>query len=130
MHIELKAVPGKGRGVFARKNFKKDDMIEICPVIPIPKEQFQFIEKTELDNYYFTWEPNEEGCAIVLGYGMLYNHSYCPNACIRRSFKNKTVTFRAYKAIKKGEEITHNYNLTPKGTDKVWFDVLDERGLK
>lgn len=48
--------------------------------------------------------------AIALGFGSIYSHSYEPNATYKKRFKNKTIDFIAIKDIKKGGEITVNYN--------------------
>jgi len=120
--IYIKKVSKNQRGVFAKKKIKKGEIIEICPVIPVPKKQEKYLDKTFLLNYYFEWGPrNQPG--IVLGYGSLYNHSYTPNAEHDERVKKREMVFTALRDIKKGEEITHNYNGEEDNKDPVWFKV-------
>lgn len=120
--VILKNIRHRGRGVFAKKKIKKGEVIEICPVIPIPLKEERWLKKTFIDNYYFEWGSRNQP-AIVLGYGSLYNHSYNPNAEHDERVKKKEMVFKALKDIKKGEEITHNYNGEPDNTEKLWFKV-------
>src|SRR6185436_12132578 len=104
--IYIRNISKNHRGVFAKEKIKKGEIIEICPVIPIPKKQVKALEKTFLTNYYFHWSTRNQP-AIVLGFGSLYNHSYSPNAEHDERIKKKEMVFRALRDIKKGEEITH-----------------------
>ena len=122
--IEVRKVPGKGRGVFARKNIKKKTVIERCPIIELPvSDAFGQPEDTRIADYVFEWE--KDTVALVLGYGSLYNHSYKPNAEYYDTGRS-TQTFAAIKDIKAGEEITVNYNGSPKKQTPLHFDVVDE----
>lgn len=111
-----------GRGVFAKRNIKKGEIIEIAPVIIIKKDEWEKMKNTILSNYVFRWKQHK---AIVLGYGSLYNHSYRPNAKYITNFNDQTIDFYARTNIKKGEEILVNYNGKPDDLTPVWFDVLD-----
>ncbi len=62
------------RGVFATRDFAKGDLIHEAPVIPFLNEEHVHIEKTILADYVFEYGANHT--AILLGYGMLFNHSY------------------------------------------------------
>jgi uncharacterized protein len=66
------------RGIFATRDIAKGKLIHEAPVIPYPNEEHVFIEKTALADYVFEYGTNHS--AVVLGYGMLFNHSYKPNA--------------------------------------------------
>jgi len=103
-----KSKKAKGWGVFAAKDIKKGEIIEICPVILLPLKELGQIKKTKLYFYYF--EYDEKNIAIFLGYGSLYNHSFSPNARYLFKPKNKTVEFKAIKNIKRNTEIMVNYN--------------------
>ncbi|MEH6939701.1 SET domain-containing protein-lysine N-methyltransferase, partial [Bacillus sp. JJ664] len=59
---------------------------------------------------------------LLLGYGMLFNHSYDANADYEINFDNHTFEFYAYKDIKAGEEILINYNGDMDNTDPLWWD--------
>ncbi len=123
--ITVHDVKGKGRGVFALRDFKKGELIERCPVLVIPGRHSQDILKTKLDHYAFDWDNDD--LALVLGYGMIYNHSYSPNAKMIHNIGTRKSDVLAITPIKKGEEILVNYNGMPKDKSPLWFDVVDHR---
>ena len=109
-----------GRGVFATRNIKAGETIEVCPVVPLSVKEYKMTGGTVLDSYTYTWigpkqkleTPIEKWSAacLALGYGMIYNHSEEPNSEGVVSVEEKTLTFKALVPIKKGQEITHNYH--------------------
>ena len=110
-------VSGKGRGVFAYRDFKKGEIIEVAPVIPVSKRNV-YDNGEAPDGYLLDWDGNyedEEYC-MPLGYIMLYNHSNDPNIMLDQDFDAYTMTAIALRDIKKGEEICWNYNC------EIWFD--------
>lgn len=120
--VEIKQTHSKGRGVFAKKDFSKDELIELCQIIPFSSDDADKIELTSLSNYWFAWKtenvPSEYG-ALCLGNGSLYNHSPHPNAYVFKDYDNNLIHFIASRDIKAGEEITHTY-----GT--IWFKELED----
>ncbi|WP_209122736.1 SET domain-containing protein [Alkalihalobacillus sp. BA299] len=108
------------RGVFATENIPKGQLFHKAPVVPYPNEQHEYIEKTILGDYVYEYGINHT--AIVLGYGMLFNHSYEPNATYEINFDNHTFDYYAYKDIKKGEEIFINYNGDVDDNEPLWFN--------
>lgn len=114
------------RGVFSTEPIPKGSIIELCPVIVVPKMEMEKIKETVLFNYYFDWEEKNESGAIALGYGSLFNHSYKPNAEYQPDYDSSTLRFHAIKDIEVGEEITINYNGDPDNQEKVWFDLPKE----
>ena len=114
----------KGRGVFAQKRFLKGEIIETVPVVVIPAEQVEFLDKTILGNYYYDWE--DKAAAIALGLSSLINHSYHPNTYYVKKFADQELDMIAYRDIEAGEEITANYNGSPDDKSPIWFDVVDE----
>lgn len=114
--------PLGGRGVFTETALKAGDLIEICPAIVLPAEQLPVIHATHLHDYYFLWGEDQKQCAIALGYGSLYNHSYQPNAEYVVDEDVQTIDFYCLKDIAPGEEITVNYNGEPDDANPVWFD--------
>ena len=111
-----------GRGVFTSAPIHKGSIIEISPVIVMSKEDRVQIDDTKLHDYYFIWGEQDDQCAIVLGYGSLYNHAYKPNAEYTPDFGGKTLDFYALRDIKAGEEITVNYSGDPQGHIDLWFE--------
>ncbi len=108
------------RGVFATRNISKGELLHEAPVIAYPNDQHEHIEKTLLADYAFEYGMNHS--CILLGYGMLFNHSYDANADYEINFDNHTFEFYAYKDIKAGEEILINYNGDMDNTDPLWWD--------
>lgn len=121
-YVAESAIANAGRGVFAAANIKKDEVIEICPVILVPKSDMSSLKKSFLVNYYFYIGKDNSMLAIALGFGSIYNHSYEPNATYKKNLKERTITFFAIKDIKKGDEITTNYNYgNPKDKSRLWI---------
>jgi uncharacterized protein len=127
IYLDFSGIENAGRGVFAARDFRKDELIERCPVILIEENEVSDIRKTELHNYYFMWgdDPKNHKAAICLGFGSLYNHSYTPNATYRKLMDEEFVEFYAIKEIPKGEEITVNYNFgRPGDKSKLWIESI------
>lgn len=122
--IEVKTSPlsdGEfNRGVFATRDIKKGEMLHEAPVIPYPNEQHVHIEKTLLADYAFEYGANHT--AMLLGYGMLFNHSYEPNAIYDIHFESHSFKFYAYRDIQAGEEILINYNGDVDDDAPLWFN--------
>jgi len=111
-----------GRGVFTGQPLSVGDAIEVCPVIVMPPDELAAIHATHLHDYYFLWGKAQNQCAIALGYGSLYNHSYDANANYLFDYDSNTIDFVCVKDIAAGEEITVNYNGEPDDKTLVWFD--------
>ena len=108
----------KGRGMFALRDFKKGEILETAPVIPVAKENV--VESGEApDGYLLDWDgnyENEEYC-MPLGYIMMYNHSKEPNIMLDQDYEKYTMQAIAIRDIRKGEELCWDYNI-----DELWFD--------
>ena len=112
--------PIHGRGVFAARDFKGGDVIEECPILPVPGEQASLLDETDLSGFTFEWDG---GVAVALGFGSLYNHSWTPNARYDHDYERGLVVYSAVRAIDAGEEITVNYSGDPDGRIELWFDA-------
>ncbi|MFA9557934.1 SET domain-containing protein [Evansella sp. AB-rgal1] len=121
--IEIKTSPISDgefkRGVFATCNIAKGELIHEAPVVPYPNVEHQLIEHTVLADYVYEYGKNHG--AIVLGYGMLFNHSYEPNATYDINFDKHTFDYYAYTDIKAGDEIFINYNGDVDDKEPLWF---------
>ena len=84
--------PIHGKGLFAQKNISADTVIGKLTG-----------KKTQQDGMYVLWLDNEIGFKVSCDLKYI-NHSDTPNACY---YDDKSVV--ALCEIKKGEEITHNY---------------------
>jgi hypothetical protein len=116
--LEVRPVPGMGRGVFAQRTFNKRSIVEVCPVIPLPVYSYQTVSKEVLGNYVFSWPGPRQttrryyawtGYCVVLGYGSLYNHADDPNVFWTARIQARELVFWARRDIECGEQLTHDY---------------------
>lgn len=121
----VKHSPGKGRGVFADRDYKKGEVIEVAPVIVAPNTDLSFGDylANSLTDYVYNWGRSSFG--IAGGCGSFYNHSYEPNAVYKVQWKHEAIRFKALRDIESGEEITINYNGKPTSKKRVWFEVKE-----
>ena len=123
----------KGRGVFARRAFAADELVEECPVIPITAQFHSF--PRELQRIVFNWgvlARTTDGDAIVLGYGSMYNHDNPANMRYEADAKSLTMKFIAVRPIQAGEELTINYNAFgggPTWDSNHWFERMNVQPL-
>ena len=92
----------QSRGVFATKDYKQGDLIEICPCIYDSFENF----KGKMRDYIFKFD--NDTALVAFGYCSMYNHSDDNNASWKVLNENQMIV-RAKKNIKKGEEIFVSY---------------------
>lgn len=108
------------RGVFATRAIEKGELLHEAPVIAYPNAEHELIEQTLLADYAFEYGINHT--CLLLGYGMLFNHSYEPNADYEINFDNHTFDFYSHKAIAAGDEIFINYNGEVDDDEQLWFN--------
>ncbi len=108
--LAVASFPGRGRGVVALRAFAQGELVERAPVIALSLEDRERIHDSLLARYYFEWGEDDEGAAIVLGYGSLYNHSFSPNLCYEFHETEFAIEFVALCDIAAGEELAINYN--------------------
>lgn len=121
--VAVKRTSKKGLGVFALKDFRAGEIVESCPALIFSPKDRKNLEKTPLSHYIYPWKSTR-GAALAFGYGSIYNHSFSPNADWKQNFRTQSMVFRAIKNIKKGEEITVNYNGEPDEQTPIdWFEV-------
>jgi SET domain-containing protein len=96
-----------GRGIFAGRLFRKGEIIEICPVVPVGRRFEKKCNGEVLEHYLFQWGPRNS--AVVLGYGSIYNHSDKPNASFRPRMARLEMVYRAMRDIQVGEQILVDY---------------------
>ena len=91
----------RGRGVFATRTFAEGDVVEVCPTVEISEGG------GDLADYLF--ESTTDGMfLVVLGFGMLYNHSADANLDYYQG-DDATLEFIAQRPIERGEELTISY---------------------
>jgi SET domain-containing protein len=118
--IKYVRIPGRGRGVIARRALRAGEALETSPVLPLALKDS---ECPGLDSYSLAWGEDVEGglgeqkaCAIGLGYLSLYNHSQTPNVTFDHHYDADEITVLALRDIAEGEELTINYGVP------LWFD--------
>jgi len=98
-----------GTGVIALEPIKDGELIEEAPYISVPNELLQI---EPICDYLFTID--EERCALVFGYGSIYNHANQPNIRYTIDPSKKRMCYYAKREITPGEELTVTYG-------KDWF---------
>ena len=94
-----------GMGVFAGEDIEPDTMVEKSLLLEMSADLHVF------GNYTF---DTENGRALVLGNGSIYNHSDHPNVEFELDKTNGVMIFHATRFIKRGEEMFISYG-------KNWF---------
>lgn len=112
----------EGRGMFCVNDIVQGALIEICPLIKIPKDDLKSIDQTNLYNYYFLMEDQAFPACIALGFGSLYNHSHTPNAEVKIDAVDALMFIEAIKDISAGEEIFLDYVGGPANEKELWFN--------
>ena len=103
-----------GRGVFAVHAVEAGATLELCPTLEVADGDVSGL----LGDYVFRSGENPENVILMLGYGMLYNHSAQPNAEYVED-EPGWIAFVALRPVEAGEEITIDYGAE-------WWDT---RGL-
>ena len=116
----------KGRGVFAGRAFKQDEVVEespVCPFDPLPDRRLP----QELKRIVFGWANllgrKRMRPAIALGYGSMYNHANPASLRCQADAETLVLRFIAVRDIAADEELTINYNTVanPVSNDDAWF---------
>ena len=104
----------RGRGVFATRTFTDGETVEVCPTVEIAHGG------DDLNDYLFE-STNEGRFLIVLGFGMLYNHSADPNVDYHQ-VDSETLRFVALRRVERGEELTISYG-------EEWWSARGEKPI-
>lgn len=104
--VSIEASTVSGRGAFAIKRIREGTTIERCPALEVTDRDVG----GELVNYVF-YGSNEKARLVVMGYGMLFNHSFTPNVAyyLEESAIGPELVLYALRDIRKGEELYYNY---------------------
>ena len=116
----------KGKGLFAKKDIKKNTIIEIAHIVLIHDTDYELIQESSLYNYIFTWDDPkfpEHMNAIAFSICQFMNHSYEPNVQYLYDYKEQTIEYRTLRNIRKEEELTVNYNGIVTDKSPVWFEL-------
>ncbi|TLU81738.1 MAG: SET domain-containing protein [Chlorobium sp.] len=104
--VKIGASTVSGRGAFALKKFREGDIIEQCPALEVTDQDIG----GELLNYVF-YGSSESARLVVMGNGMLFNHSSTPNVAYYRenTALGPELILYALRNIQKGEELFYSY---------------------
>lgn len=132
--------PDKGRGVFALRNFKAGEVIEVAPLIVCPDTDMSHAHM--LGNYLegFAYRFDDVHFAVAAGNCSFFNHSYRANAKWEfiedeseesdkyAWYQRQWLKITAVKAIAKDSQIYINYNGDPNSKEPVAFRLSPEKG--
>ncbi len=120
--FEIKKTTKKGWGVFAIRNFKKNELVTAAPVVVMSAAEMKLLDDTRLHDYIFHW-GEEGGCCMALGNVPIFNHAAPSNCEYFQDNEGEQIEIYTVKNIKKGEELTINYNGDANNNDRVWFET-------
>jgi SET domain-containing protein len=100
-NIKIRESSKGGRGIFATRDYQKDEIIEVCPLIH-QEDNFQGLMR----DYLFTYKDNKK--AVAFGYCSMYNHDDNNNASWS-IINSEQMKITANREIKAGEEICVSY---------------------
>ena len=123
-NVEWRRVPGKGRGVFARRALAKGTVIEWAPISLFGEQYLPPGEHRDnpMLHHIFSMskEPGKEK-GYAWGFLALYNHSATPNIEMQDGPIPSSMAAIALRDIECGEELCFDYGL-------VWFDMDSQVG--
>lgn len=109
---------GKGRGLFATKDYEAGDTIEVCPTLGMTRDG---ISKDNIINEHLFAGNKDNNFLLSLGYCSIINHSKENQNCFWQVADDDTnIKMIALTDIKKGEEFFSNYG------DGYWSNRKDE----
>lgn len=123
--LEVREIPGKGRGLCAAADISAGALIACSPVLVLEDEERRAAAGTAVAHYWFWWEdagPPEPGgggepwrAAIALGPVSMCNHARPANARFELRRDERRIDLFAAEAIPAGTEITIDYDC------ELWF---------
>ncbi|MBS1512490.1 MAG: SET domain-containing protein-lysine N-methyltransferase [Bacteroidetes bacterium] len=120
--LYIKNISGKGRGVCCTTLIKKDEVIEVCPVLVTHAPDQEALKTSRLVDYFFNFNKEEGTLALALGFGSLYNHAVFSNAAYSLDQEQQTMTYYALEDIPAGKEICINYGGEYGKEYQEWFE--------
>ena len=94
-----------GRGVFAARAFAEGEVVEDCPTLEVADGD---VTGTLSDYVFSSGEDGE--VLLLLGYGMLYNHSADPNLEYVQ-YEPRMISFVTTRPVEAEEELTIDYGV-------------------
>ena len=107
--LSVAPLEGRGRGVLAMAKIQEASVIEVAPLLLVPRQELM---GSLLREYVFSYKKKDRSLSAVgLGYASIYNHSFDSNAKFR--VMKDRIVFTAKRDIEEGEEICINYDWSP-----------------
>lgn len=112
--IEVRSSPVHGNGVYATRQFKKHELVEMVPSLVMDMSMF----KTNMFNDFIFGGCTFEGRTVKkmgLGFGSVYNHHDEPNIVVKDAEQGSCVPLAYYHAtrnVEEGEELLFSYGAT------------------
>ena len=122
-YLYIDTTAAMGRGVFTAEDIPAGTLIEIAPVIVMDAADRVHLDKTLLHDYIFIWGKEDNKCCMALGYIPMYNHSYESNCDYMMDYEDEMIFVKTVSDIKKGAELTINYNGEWNDATPLWFDA-------
>jgi hypothetical protein len=102
VRVSNSMITGAGNGVYANKNFKKGDIVEVAPYLSVPDSS---LNNSILSDYVFNMSHDKY--ALVLGTGSIYNHKDNPTVSTR--YSGDCMVYEALTDIDKDDEMYISY---------------------
>lgn len=125
-YLYIAEAPEKGRAVYTHEDIPADTIIELSPVIVMSSNDRQHLDKTLLHDYIFEWGEQRDQCCMALGYIPMYNHSFSSNCEYFMDFDDSSIFIKTVRDVRKGEELTINYNGNWNDDRTIWFDAMKD----
>lgn len=127
IYVAESGITGAGRGVYAKDEIAKGELIERCPLIRLSGFETEQLNESSLMFYMFYCGEGKNEAVIALGFGSIYNHAERANARYEIKNEEKVMEFVALKKIKKDEEIFFDYKQgNSENRFPLWFEVSIE----
>lgn len=119
--LAIREISGRGRGVVTRRTFRAGEILEMAPVIVVPRHQLEPLRGSVMDDYWFWWDAEHNACG--LGWASIYNHGCPANAVFRCEVAARVIVVTAVIDIEPGVEVTINYHGDVADPRPVWFPI-------
>ena len=114
--IRVKPSDIHGMGVFAVEPINKGEIVEVSHCVDVPYKQHN--RKSVMGKCFYD-SNKAHSLWMVLGFGMIYNHSFSPNVEFRKG-ENK-MEYSTNKDVESGEELFVLYTSHKKSFERTYL---------
>ncbi len=79
VYIADSKIPLAGHGLYAKRGFKKGEIVTISPILALPAADIELLEHESVLQNYCMSTPEADVALLPIGYGALINHSPDPS---------------------------------------------------